>query len=144
VSGSAYYWTAVGFGTLVFGLDIVFVKRGRESARLYPAAVALLVAGLSVCAGFAVLAVVLARALRPGLHFFAGTPTVVVAAIVIVLLGGLSVACVWQAIANRRAGPRPVMQHDPTPEELAAAEAFDDDWQAAYRLRHHEPRRPRT
>jgi hypothetical protein len=136
MSWSAYYWTAVTVGTIVFGLDIVFVNRGRESARLYPEAVGLYVVGLSVCAGFGVLVVVLARALKPGLHFFAGTPTVVVVAIGIVLLGGHLIAFVWDTVADQLAGPRPVLEHDPTPEELATAEAFDDEWQAAYGAGH--------
>jgi len=134
---SAFYWAAVGLGTLIFGLDIVFVSRGRESARIYPEAIALYGVGLSLGCGLGVLVIVLSRGLNPRSHphFWAGTPTVAAVGGTIVLLGGHALAFAWDTTAERRGGRKPVLEHDPTPEELVTAEAYDAEWQIEDRKR---------
>jgi hypothetical protein len=76
------------------------------------------------------------RAIDPKRHFWAGTPTAVVVAVVIVYVGGHTLAFVWRGIRDPDEVPRSVLEHDPSPEELAVAEAYDDQWQAAYRAEH--------
>ena len=133
----AAYWAAVGIGTLLFGLNILFLTRDNEGSRFYPEALALYVLGLSLGCGLLVLVVVLARGLNPHRHFFAGTPVVVVVGILVVLVGGHAIAYLADRFGRQDAYPRTRLEHDPSPAELATAEAYDDQWQAEYRAEHH-------
>jgi hypothetical protein len=133
---SAFYWAAVGVGTRLRARHRLR-EQGPYSACLYPEAVAVYVVGLVLGCGLGVLVIVLSRGLNPHLHphFWTGTPTVAAVGGTIVLLGGHALAFVSDTIAERRGGAGPVLEHDPTPEELAIAEAYDAEWQTEDRKR---------
>jgi hypothetical protein len=85
--------------------------------------------------------VVLSRAIDPKRHFWAGAPTAIVAGAAIVFFGAHILAATWEAIWPHEKRPKPVLERDPSPAELALAEAYDDQWQAARRAGH--PSAPR-
>jgi hypothetical protein len=136
---STLYWVAVGVGTVAFAFDVGEAWSGRERDRFYPEAVGIYVAGVTIWFGIESLVVLLSRAIDPKRHFWTGAPTAVVAGAAVIFFGAHLLAAAWEAMWPHEKRPAPVLERDPSPQELALAEAYDDQWQAAYRAEHREP-----
>jgi hypothetical protein len=136
---SLVYWIAVGVGTVALAFDAAEVWSDRERDRFYPEAVALYVLAVCVWCGLEVLVVVLSRAISPARHFWAGGPTAVVAGAAIVFFGAHLLAGSWFGWRHRH-DSKPVLARDPSPQELAEAEAYDDAWQKAAHRHREAPR----
>jgi hypothetical protein len=130
------YWAVVAVATVGFGADVAEVFSRRERDRFYQEAAVIYGIGVSLWLGLEMLVVVLARALDPHTHLWAGAPTAIIAGAAIVFFGGHVIGCSWDAAWQRDRGPKPVLEGHLTPEQLAVAEAYDDEWQTRYRVEH--------